>query len=272
VTRPIVRIGLVALAVATSSEGAARSVLCDTVKLGDTASAMARRLTGSRESVQQPWFRIVDPSTSKVIPKAAYNRILAGWQACIPAAHVRLQPSRFDPIGTSGRSAPVKLPFDDAQPAQEASADAPREVPGVLKLVLVLLGPPVFGAAIGFAWQGMERFLTLRRSLKREVQEFGELFLSDFERPLLIAGASSPIRTRLRWMSFSRRLEILLAPAGGRRYPNLEDHRRNVEYDVDRIAHRLRDRPWVPRPLRAEGEWVVVPFQLKSRPQTGVRR
>jgi hypothetical protein len=118
----------------------------------------------------------------------------------------------------------------------------------------------------------MERFLTNRRSRKRDVQEFGDLFVKDFERPLVIDGVvSHPIRARVRWVPFHRRLDILLAPAAGRRYPNLDDHRRNVEYDVNRIAHRLRHHPFVQRPLRAEGQWVVVPFQLTPRRHTGDR-
>jgi hypothetical protein len=263
--------------VAATSDVAARSVLCDTVKLGDTASAVAQRLTGSRDSVQQRWFRIIDPTRSKVIPKAAYDRILEGWQVCVPAARLGPQPSRITPTGTSARKSAAKLPLELSQPAQatELIAGVPAKMPDTLKLVLVLLGPPLFGAAIGalgLTWQSVDRILMVRRSLKREVQYFGDLFVKDFERPLVIDGVTShPIRARLRWVSFNRRLDILLAPAAGHRYPNLDDHRRNVEYDVDRIAHRLRHHPWVRRPLRAEGEWVVVPFELKPRAQTGDR-
>ena len=274
-TRPLVRVGLVVLAVAATSDVAARSVLCDTVKLGDTASAVAKRLTGSRDNVQQRWFRIIDPARSKVVPKADYDRILEGWQVCIPAARVGPQPSRILPAGTSARTDVVRLPLDGSQSAPQLMAGAAAKMPDALKLVLFLLGPPLAGAAIGavgLTWQSVDRILMVRRSLKREVQYFGDLFVKDFERPLVIDGViSRPIRARLRWVSFARRLDILLAPAAGHRYPNLDDHRRNVEYDVERIAHRLRHHPWVRRPLRAEGEWVVVPFELKPRARTGDR-
>ena len=70
--------------------------------------------------------------------------------------------------------------------------------------------------------------------------------------------------------AFARR-DVANLLASGHRYPNLDDHRRNVEYDVDRIAYGLRHHPFVRRPLRVEGQWVVVPFQLKPRPQTGDR-
>ena len=41
------------------------------------------------------------------------------------------------------------------------------------------------------------------------------------------------------------RLDILLAPGAGRRYPNLSDHRSNVEYDVQRVLTLLKDEPFV---------------------------
>jgi hypothetical protein len=124
----------------------------------------------------------------------------------------------------------------------------------------------VFGAAMGLGWQKAEQFLTDRRAMKQEAEDFGDLFVKDFERPLVVEDVASPaIHARVRWVSRHRRLDILLAPAAGHRYPNLYDHRWNVEYDVDRIANRLRHHPFVRRPLRAEGQWVVVPFQLKPR-------
>ena len=261
---------MIALAVAAaSSDAAARSVLCDTVRFGDTASAMARRLTGSRYSVARPWFQIIDPATSKVVPKTAYDRILSGWQVCVPEARLVSQGSQVTRLSPVAQSAQEPTADDPGPTADDPTGD-PVEERGALKLALVLLGPAALGAAIAFAWYCVERFLrflTARRSLKREAHYFGDLFVKNFERPLVIEGfIAHPIRARLRWGAFNRRLEIMLAPAAGRRYPNLDDHRRNVEYDVDRIAHRLRHHPLVRRPLRAEGEWVVVPFQVKSRP------
>src|SRR5262245_10358734 len=153
VVRPFVRSGLVALAVTgTSSAAAAPAAVCDTVKLGDTASAVAQRLTGSRESIEQPWIRIIDPASSRVIPKVAYDRILAGWQVCVPAARVgHLQQSRLSPNGTNSRPDATNLPSDGSESAQPPTDAAPTEAHGTLRLALVLLGPAVFGAAVGFA-------------------------------------------------------------------------------------------------------------------------
>jgi hypothetical protein len=106
--------------------------------------------------------------------------------------------------------------------------------------------------------------------MTREMQGFGSLFLKDFERPLIVDGiATSPIRARLRCDPGDRRLEILVAPAAGRRYPNLGDHRHNVEYDVERITQRLHHAAFVRRPLRAEGSWVVIPFEFTLSTRRG---
>jgi hypothetical protein len=45
-----------------------------------------------------------------------------------------------------------------------------------------------------------------------------------------------PVRSRLRCGARLGRFDILLAPGEGRRYPNLSDHKKNVEYDVARVC------------------------------------
>jgi hypothetical protein len=65
---------------------------------------------------------------------------------------------------------------------------------------------------------------------------------------------------------------VLLAPRDGRRYPNLADHRKNVEYDVTRVLQLMKDPPFVQGEMYTQGRWVVVPFQLKANPgQAGVK-
>src|SRR5262249_9225247 len=230
---------------------------------------VARRLTGRADSRHEAWFRIIDRAKSRVVPKTAYDRILTGWLVCVPAARLA-PPSGARPIDTI-RPSDSRTPFPEPQPIREpqpmAGMSAPHVDPLELEVALLVLGPALFGAAIGLSWPMLERFLRNRRSRSREVRDFGGLFVRDFERPLVIDGViARPIRARLRWVSLQRRLDILLAPAPGRRYPNLDDHKPNVEYDGDRIAHPLRHHPFVRQPLRAEGPWVVVPFQLKPRP------
>ena len=65
-------------------------------------------------------------------------------------------------------------------------------------------------------------------------------------------------------------MEIHLAPSHGRRYPNLRDHKRNVEYDVQRVLRLLGAGVVLSSPLRAEGNWVIVPIRMVDRKQAGV--
>jgi len=259
----------------TDVDARSTPVRCDTIQRGETVFAVARRVTGRADSHRETWFRIVD--RTRVIPKSAYNRVQAGWQACIPAER-RVRGSGT--VSTSRGSGTVssrtlvetvpdpRQTVPDRQETIPDSQSSTRDWP--LTFALMCLGPAAFGAAIGFGWRSVERVVTRRRALSRELQQFADVFVADFEKPLRIADmADSPVRARFRWLPRARRLEILLAPAAGRRYPNLDDHRRNVEYDVERIAHRLRTYPFERRPLRAEGAWVVIPFQFNPGPRTG---
>ena len=96
------------------------------------------------------------------------------------------------------------------------------------------------------------------------MRRFGEAFVREFERPLLRQERSGhpAIQARLRADARQRRLEVLLAPAAGRRYPNLSDHKTNVEYDIDRVLRRLRVPSVLGRAPYAQGRWVVCPFEF----------
>ena len=252
---------------------AAQSLACQPIRLGETASSVAWRLTGRADSRRQPWFRIVDRST-RVIPKARYNRVLAGWHACVPMARLRTTRAVIPrPIVVAQRPVAVVQTRVAAAPLIAQRRPRPAALPPrdpAVDLALLCLGAAMFGAAIGLGWQSVERFLEEREAVRREMQGFGNMFVKDFERPLLIEGVTtSPIRARLRCAPGDRRLEILVAPAAGRRYPNLDDHRQNVEYDVERITQRLSHNAFVRHPLSAEGPWVVIPFHFKPSPKTG---
>jgi hypothetical protein len=294
---PRVLLITVALAVAPS-DLAAQSLVCQTIRPGETASTVARRITGRADSLVQPWFRIVDRSR-RIIPKARYDRVRAGWHACVPTTRRRSGavvagragvprivavpqvPEGIRQLPVALAQAPVAVAHAPGAVAQTRLAAAPpirrrQPLPAAppsrdptVNLVLLGLGAALFGGAIGFAWQGVEQFLRQREAIAYEMQKFGYVFVKDFERPLHIEGMTSPIRARLRCSPGNRRLEILVAPIGGRRYPNLDDHRRNVEYDVERITQRLCHTAFVRRPLRAEGSWVVIPFHFELGPKTG---
>ena len=97
------------------------------------------------------------------------------------------------------------------------------------------------------------------------MRHFVDRFVSEFERPLLRSAADDrAVRSRLRWRLRPGRFDILLAPGDGRRYPNLSDHKQNVEYDVARVLQVLADESFVSGPLSMHAGWVVVPFQFKT--------
>jgi hypothetical protein len=73
------------------------------------------------------------------------------------------------------------------------------------------------------------------------------------------------LQSQLSIRPFGARVEILVAPAVGHLYPNLSDHRRNVEYDVRRVIAMLGDSRFVCGDLIARGPWVVIPFRFKPR-------
>ena len=252
---------------AASADAAAQSVVCELVRAGDTAFAVSRRLTGRVDSLDQPWFRVFDRSRSRVIPRAEYNSLQPGWQACVPAIRV---------VRRASAAVPPTVPAAE-RPLPRASTAVRSSMPEVpddrrpLELVFLLLGLGAAGAAVVCGLQSVEQVAMKRQALKREMVAFGRAFLNDFERPLLVDGVTArPVQARMRCVPRKRRLDILLAPASGRRYPNLSDHRRNVEYDVGRIAQHLRHHSFVASTPRAEGKWVVIPFHFQPGSKTGV--
>ena len=90
----------------------------------------------------------------------------------------------------------------------------------------------------------------------------------EFARPLVRVRPSEPVvDARLRVRPHRAQVEVLLAPRGGRNYPNLVDHKQNVEYDVERVLRVLEDQRFAHGPLYAQGRWVVVPLHLQVNPK-----
>ena len=71
--------------------------VCYPIRGGETATQLARRITGASRNTYQPWFQIMDGS-SRFVPKSQYDRIRRGWRACIvketvqPTTSVQVQP------------------------------------------------------------------------------------------------------------------------------------------------------------------------------------
>jgi hypothetical protein len=241
---------VVVLALAAGSPALAQRLACATIRPGETAAAVARRVAGDARNRHQPWFQILDPTTSRFVPKAQYDRIRAGWRACVlnDAAQV----------GTRRHLAGATL-------WMQTASDTLGRTMGALDSTFVLWAALV--VLIALAFSGVDEYVSNRQRMLDAVQRFGEIFVREFERPLIRQDEPErPIQSRLRASPHRRRLEILLAPNGRRRYPNLSDHKKNVEYDVARVLHLLRDQPFVCSPMYARGQWVVVPFQFEVGP------
>jgi len=231
---------------------------CYAIRSGDTAARLALRFTGSADNRYQPWFQIVNPATATVIRKSRYSIIQSGWHVCVATEMLR---RGFTPQQSSlAPSAPAVL----VQPG------ARRETTPI-DFSFLWWGAPLFVGVsclvLAWAWKGLEE----RRARLDIMKRFGDSFISEFERPLFRSAAGPSIKSRLRFAPRRQRLKILLAPGDGRIYPNLVDHRKNVEYDVARVLRLLRDEPFINDPLYAEGSWVVIPCRLDSdRQQEGV--
>jgi hypothetical protein len=108
------------------------------------------------------------------------------------------------------------------------------------------------------------------RPIPPALQRVGADFVTAFATPLVDpTSAVPPIAARLRFRHRKQRLEIGLAPQGGRRYPNLSDHKKNVEYDVNRVIRTLGAHRIVCDRLHADGPWVVVSIRLAEPKGSG---
>jgi len=228
----------------------AQPLLCAAIQPGETAAQVAKRITGEASSTRESWFQIVDPATSRLVSKARYGFVRAGWRACVATGLTSLTAS---PDGG--------IPAVWARHARTAYNDITRLVQAPdsnLALWLVLL------ALIALATHGADHYFQDRERTLEAMRQFSRKFVQEFERPLVGCNPSDrPIQSRLRFAPHAARLDILIAPSAGHRYPNLTDHRNNVEYDLKRVLNVLRDEPFVKGRPYMDGPWVVLPFQLK---------
>lgn len=246
---------LVVLAVTAGSQPMlAQRMACYGIQPGDTAAHVALRITGNAKNRLAPWFQIVNPVASRFIAKAHYDHIRPGWRACIVDQPVTSRPRR---VHTQMAAATRVEPIWAGIVRMTRRIDVNLIWWGALVVMISLVCGMV------------DQYATDRQTVLGTMRSFGERFIREFERPLIqqhLPGC--PIQSRLRFSPHRARLDVLLAPNGGWRYPNLSDHKNNVEYDVTRVLQLLRDQPFVSSgPLYAQGRWVVVPFQFTVSPK-----
>ena len=225
---------------------AAQEFVCWPIARGDTAPRLAHRLTGNPSAAYTDAFQIRDPARRLFVPKSQYRNLKAGWQACVASTPLKSPPAAFAP-----EVAPVAAAIVPKEPAITLWIVASFLLVMICTAVAALLAP---------------------HPIPPPLQRAGDAFVNAFARPLVDPGSNGPpIQTRLRFVRRKQQLEIAIAPGPGRRYPNLVDHKRNVEYDVTRVMGLLGHRLVVSDRLRAAGKWVVVPIRLAGVKQTGVK-
>jgi len=228
-------------------------LVCVTIRPDETVSSVASRMTGDARNMRASWFQIVNPTTSRWVPKTRYGFRFAGWNACIvhtPQPDLGIQPTRA--AATTSPSGPVVAyrPLDPSVPVYSSVLIAGTVLWGTLML------------SIALACWGDEYFRK-RALVLHTMKRFADRFVREFERPLVQQHLPGrPIQSRVRLKPARSRLEVFLAPDSGLRYPNLADHKRNVFYDVARVQDVLQDRAFVSRQPYARGRWVVVPFHI----------
>jgi hypothetical protein len=238
-------------------------VTCVTIRTDETVASVAKRITGDARNMQASWFQIVNPTTSRPVPKSRYGFIFAGWNACTTVddapPQVTIEPA------VQMLSSPVAAD----PPPDPAAADAPPDRPVAPALTTVVIWAPaaiwstvVLGLALS-CWLGDE-YLAGRRETLRVMTLYAERFVEEFERPLVQPHLSRrPIQSRVRFKPGRARFDVLLAPDAGLRYPNLTDHKGNVMYDVVRIQRALGEHAFVSSRPYERGGWVVVPFRFR---------
>ena len=250
------------------------SLVCQSIRRGESAPQVARRLTGDSRNAYQTWFQIRNAS-SRFVPKSQYNAIRAGWQACLLKPIVQRASAKVDDVIASealdASPATSASVVSAALPASAAVVETAVLVTGEsggLDFTMVWLGAAMVVPWVG--WRILDDHLVRKKTRTIVMQHFATRFVQEFERPLVWSDAERPLRSRVRYSARRGRLDILLAPGKGRRYPNLSDHKKNMEYDVARVVHALADQSFVNGTPYTQAGWVVVPFQFKTGPQSGV--
>ena len=245
----------------------AQHFVCWPIAAGDTASTLARRLTGNAAAAYGFAFQIRDPARRMFVPKSHYQRLESDWQACVARGPVPDNLIAYAPVVELAESAIVAGALTIA-PTPQAFASAPLALARADRTPTDVAFAATIGGAVLLIMlvSGVAGFVA-PRPMPASVRRAGKNFVTVFARPLADpASGVPPIQARLRFVRRKQRLEISIAPGPGRRYPNLADHRKNVEYDVDRVISVLGNYVLC-SPPRAAGKWVVVTIRPAGKAQ-----
>ncbi len=247
-------IACIAVGISVDSAAAAPGFVCYPVRRGDTAASISLRETQSIRGWREPGFQVFDPIAARFIPKAGYNHIHPGWQVCIVESLLR-----HPVVPTDSPTRPRGVSFDVPVSPDRAAAALSTHAANPVRWwwLSLLLTTPIMG------WIVFQKHTARARMAGRTLETFAIDFIREFERPLLDVRSQQPVvHSEITLSPRSRSMEVRLAPAGGRRYPNLADHRANLDYDIHRVLTLLDDRRFSCGPLRSDGPWVTFPFRL----------
>jgi hypothetical protein len=237
---------------------AAQQFVCSPISRGDTAPSLARRLTGKASAAYTHAFQVRDPARRMFVPKSHYQRLQVGWQAC-----VALEPLSGTPLAHAPVVALAASPAPDASMIA-ARPPAPSPTPVALARAggtafVFPVAPSIGAAALLMLLLSAAAGTLAPRPIPPAIRRAGDDFVAAFAWPLVdLSPGVPPIQTRLKFGRRTQQLEISIAPGPGRRYPNLTDHKTNVEYDIDRVMRILGNGYVLTTPPRTDGKWVVV--------------
>ena len=240
----------------------AQEFVCRPIAVGETASSLARRLMGNAASAYGLAFQIRDPARRMFVPKSHYQRLQSDWQACVAPGPISNTPVAYAPVVELAEAAPV--PDAPLAPAPQAFNSTPLAVARVDRTLIDLTFSTIGASVLLILLASAAAVSFAPRSIPPSVRRDGENFITVFARPLFHESSRvPPIQTRLRFRRRKQQLEISIAPGPGHRYPNLADHKKNVEYDVDRVI-RVLGNYVLSNPPRAAGKWVVVTIEQRN--------
>jgi hypothetical protein len=271
---------LIVLMRSSSTDAFAQSFVCHVMARGESATQAARRVTGNAQNAYQQWFQIMDPS-SRFVPKSQYNRIRAGSRACVIKPNIRSvssNASHVESVAADRSEAAVVSEAPDVSgvpvlltaPVSADGGDRPRPAAPDIRRRFELTMWWLCAAMVvpWFGWRIVDDYLARRKTAAFVMRYFVRRFVDEFERPLVRYGLEErPVRSRVRFGVRRGRFKILLAPGEGRRYPNLFDHKKNVEYDVARVMGVLADDSFVSGAPYTKAGWIVVPFEFTAEPK-----
>ena len=191
----------------------AQQFACWPIVRGDTASRLARRLTGSAAAAYSDAFQIKDPARRGFVPKSRYGRLSTHWQACVVRGPVKsnplvIAPAAAPPVASQAVPSVARGPAVASSWVTRSDVIFAVTIGAVVWLMLVIIS-----AVAGYATPP---------PIPPAMQRAAEDFIRVFARPLVdpLSGVA-PILVRLRFVRRVQQLEICIAPCGGRRYPNL---------------------------------------------------